>query len=152
VDVHTAAPTDGQVLAYVSGNTRYEPSTVVGSGSGSVVVSVTNKSGGTLTQGQAVIWDATTADSVTTTTTANAIPIAGVIYSASIANDASGDLLVLGRIETEVVGTPAKQTVVGLSSTPGKVEATSPGPEAVVGTVVGNVSSGKVPLFVNHLG
>jgi hypothetical protein len=44
VDVHTTAPTDGQVLAYVAANSRYEPATPSGGGGSGVVLQTVHTS------------------------------------------------------------------------------------------------------------
>jgi hypothetical protein len=44
VNVHTATPTNGQVLTYSTSNNRYEPSTPSGSGGGGKIIQVINSS------------------------------------------------------------------------------------------------------------
>lgn len=89
----------------------------------------TNGSGGALVQGDVVVFHATTAGTVLTTTTVGDTRAGGVVLpSAGIANPGTGDVAVLGRIAVvKVTGTVAIGDYLQTSATAGRAQAGSTG-------------------------
>lgn len=87
--------------------------------SGGQDISLTNTSGGALTQGQIVIIDVSASKSFTTTATANNSSVLGVVNQASVANSAVGRVRVSGLALVKVTGTAAVGDYLYTSTTAG---------------------------------
>ena len=120
------------------------------------LVPVYNNSGGTLDVGDVVVWDIeqSTGDNdnyVTTTTTADTVLVAGVVYGNDIAAASSGTIAVHGFVSVDMAG--GGNTVDGpvcTSATAGSAQSCGNN-AAAFGFVTTVTSSGSANVFVKGL-
>lgn len=115
---------------------------------GSYVIAL-NNSGGTLTDGQVVIWDTGTDRSVTTTTTYNHNQVAGVIRG-RVANGAYALIQTRGIGYVVVDGTYSRGTGLYPGTTAGRAQGVSGVPNGTLGGLL-EASTGAGQLKLAHI-
>ena len=94
---------------------------------------LTNKAGTTLAQYAVVVADTSNTDAFTTTTTADAPRVVGVIGDTSVSNNALGIVIVNGIAKVQVTGSVSSGDFLGTSTTAGKAASNGSSPNGSFG-------------------